>query len=50
LEKWVGGRVDANGAKYRMVKHWHRFSGEEVDASSLETFRVRLAGALSSLI
>jgi len=34
----------------RMVKHWHRFPGEVVDATSLETFKVRLDGALSNLI
>ena len=34
----------------RVVKHWHRLPGEEVDASSLETFKVRLDGELSNLI
>ena len=34
----------------RVVKHWNRFSRELVDASSLETFKVRLDGALSNLI
>ena len=33
-----------------MVKHWHRLPREVVDAPSLETFRVRLEGALSDLI
>jgi len=32
------------------VKHWHRFPREVVDAPSLETFKVRLDGALSNLI
>jgi len=34
----------------RVVKHWHRFPREVVDAPSLETFNVRLDGALSNLI
>jgi len=34
----------------RVVKHCHRLPREVVDASSLETFRVRLDGALSNLI
>ncbi|KAK4832828.1 hypothetical protein QYF61_025816 [Mycteria americana] len=34
----------------RVVKHWNRFPREVVDAPSLETFKVRLAGALSNLI
>ena len=34
----------------RVVKHWHRLPREVVDASSLETFKVRLDGALSNLI
>ena len=33
-----------------MVKHWHRLPREVVDAPSLETFKVRLDGALSNLI
>jgi len=33
-----------------VVKHWYRFPREVVDAPSLETFKVRLDGALSSLI
>jgi len=33
-----------------VVRHWHRLSREVVDASSLETLKVRLDGALSSLI
>ena len=33
-----------------MVKHWHRLPREVVDAPSLETFEVRLDGALSNLI
>ena len=34
----------------RVVKHWHRLPREVVNAPSLETFRVRLDGALSNLI
>jgi len=34
----------------RLVKPWHRLSREAVDAPSLETFKVRLDGALSTLI
>jgi len=34
----------------RVVKHWHRLPREVVDAPSLETFEVRLDGALSNLI
>ncbi|KFW11917.1 hypothetical protein N327_03393, partial [Fulmarus glacialis] len=34
----------------RVVKHWHRLPGEVVDAPSLETFKVRMDGALSNLI
>ena len=34
----------------RVVKHWHRLPREVVDTPSLETFKVRLDGALSNLI
>ncbi|KFQ68776.1 hypothetical protein N335_05805, partial [Phaethon lepturus] len=34
----------------RVVKDWHRLPREVVDASSLETFQVRLGRALSSMI
>ena len=34
----------------RVVKHWHRLSREVVEASTLETFKVRLNRALSNLI
>jgi len=34
----------------RMVKHWNRLPRHIVDAPSLETFKVRLDGALSNLI
>jgi len=33
----------------KMVKHWTQLSREVVDAPSLETFKVRLDGALSNL-
>ncbi|KFQ58841.1 hypothetical protein N334_03123, partial [Pelecanus crispus] len=34
----------------RVVKHWHRLPREAVAAPSLETFQVRLDGALSNLL
>ena len=34
----------------RVVKHWNRLPREVIDAPSLETFKVRLDGALSNLI
>ncbi|KAK4819608.1 hypothetical protein QYF61_008303 [Mycteria americana] len=34
----------------RMVKQWPRLPREVVDAPSLETFKVRLDGALSNLV
>ena len=34
----------------RVVKHWNRLPREVVDAPSLETFEVRLDGALSNLV
>ncbi|KFP23273.1 hypothetical protein Z169_03436, partial [Egretta garzetta] len=34
----------------RVVKHWHRLPTEVVEAPSLEAFKARLDGALSSLI
>ncbi|KFQ80867.1 hypothetical protein N335_00784, partial [Phaethon lepturus] len=34
----------------RVVRPWHRLPREVVDAPSLETFQVRLDGALSNLI
>ncbi|KFQ81858.1 hypothetical protein N337_02781, partial [Phoenicopterus ruber ruber] len=34
----------------RVVRHWNRLPREAVDAPSLETFKVRLDGALGSLI
>jgi len=34
----------------RVVRHWHRLPREVADAPSLETFKVRLDGALSNLI
>ncbi|KFQ47396.1 hypothetical protein N334_14040, partial [Pelecanus crispus] len=34
----------------RVVKHWNRLPREAVEAPSLETFQVRLDGALSTLV
>jgi len=34
----------------RVVRHWHRLPREAVEAPSLETFNVRLDGALSNLV
>jgi len=34
----------------RVVKHWNRLPREVVEAPSLETFKARLDGALSSLV
>ena len=47
------GRFSLDMMKFfilRVVKHWKRFPGEVADAPSLETFRVRLVGAVSNLI
>ncbi|KFM07080.1 hypothetical protein AS27_06926, partial [Aptenodytes forsteri] len=52
--KLKGGRLRLDIRKtfftLRVVRHWHRLPREVVDASSLETFQVRLDGALSNLI
>ncbi|KFW63004.1 hypothetical protein AS28_13155, partial [Pygoscelis adeliae] len=52
--KLKGGRFRLDIRKkfftLRVVKHWHRLPREVVDAPSLETFKVRLDGALSKLI
>ncbi|KFP47776.1 hypothetical protein N323_04974, partial [Cathartes aura] len=34
----------------RVVTHWNRLPREVVDASSMETFKVRLDEALSNLV
>ncbi|KFR02347.1 hypothetical protein Y956_14421, partial [Nipponia nippon] len=34
----------------RVVRHWNRLPRETVDAPSLEVFKARLDGALSSLV
>ncbi|KFQ54184.1 hypothetical protein N334_02460, partial [Pelecanus crispus] len=34
----------------RVVRHWNRLPREAVDAPSLEMFKARLDGALSTLI
>jgi len=36
--------------KIRVMKHWHRLPRDVVDAPSLETFKVRLDGALSNIM
>ena len=33
-----------------VVRHWHRFPREVVDAPSLKGFKARLDGALSNLV
>ena len=45
-------RLDTRKKFFTMmvVKHWQRLPREAVDAPSLETFEVRLDGALSNLI
>ncbi|KFW67351.1 hypothetical protein AS28_07746, partial [Pygoscelis adeliae] len=52
--KLKGGRFRLDRRKkffrLRVVKHWPRLPREVVDAPSLETFQVRLDGALSNLI
>ncbi|KFM04664.1 hypothetical protein AS27_06777, partial [Aptenodytes forsteri] len=52
--KLKGGRFRLDIRKkyftLRVVKHWPRLPREVVDAPSLETFQVRLDGALSNLI
>ncbi|KFW64718.1 hypothetical protein AS28_02479, partial [Pygoscelis adeliae] len=52
--KLKGGRFRLDIRKkfftLRVVKHWHRLPREVVDAPSLETFKVRLDGALRNLI
>ncbi|KFM03730.1 hypothetical protein AS27_15645, partial [Aptenodytes forsteri] len=52
--KLKGGRFRLDLRKkfftLRVVKHWDRLPREVVDAPSLETFKVRLEGALSNLI
>ena len=34
----------------RFVRHWHRLSREAVDVPSLEVFKSKLDGALSTLV
>ncbi|KFM06093.1 hypothetical protein AS27_09285, partial [Aptenodytes forsteri] len=52
--KLRGGRfrldIRKNFFTLRVAKHWNRLPREVVDAPSLETFKVRLDGALSNLI
>jgi len=45
-------RLDIRKKYFMMwvVKHWNELPGEVVEAQSLETFKVRLDGALSSLV
>ncbi|KAK4807039.1 LOW QUALITY PROTEIN: hypothetical protein QYF61_018380 [Mycteria americana] len=42
--------VSEGSETMRVVKHWNRLPREVLDAPSLETFKVRLDGALSNLI
>ncbi|KFW61409.1 hypothetical protein AS28_12638, partial [Pygoscelis adeliae] len=52
--KLKGGRFRLDIRKkfftLRVVRHWHRLPREVVDAPSLETFQVRLDGALNNLV
>ncbi|KFM12192.1 hypothetical protein AS27_05993, partial [Aptenodytes forsteri] len=52
--KLKGGRFRLDIRKkfftLRVVNHWPRLPREVVDAPSLETFQVRLDGALSNLV
>jgi len=34
----------------RVVRHWHRLPKDAVDAPSVEVFKARLDGALSTLV
>jgi len=40
----------ARKPRVRVVRHWNGFPRDVVDALSLETFKVRLDGTLSTLI
>ena len=42
--------LEAIMGRMRVVKHWHGLPREVGDAPSLETFQVRLDGALSNLL
>lgn len=44
------GLPDTTEITVRMVKHWHRLPREVVDGPFLETFKVRVDGALSNLV
>jgi len=64
--KLCGDRTRSNGFKLResrfrpdmrkkffpmsVVKHWHRFAGEVVEAPCLEPFKAGLDGVLSNLV
>jgi len=50
--KGVTFRLDIRNKFFaiRVVKHWHRFPREVVNAPSLETLKVRLDRALSNVI
>ena len=46
----AGLRLDVRKKLFtvRVVRHWHRLPREVADAPSLETFKARLDGALST--
>ncbi|KFZ66669.1 hypothetical protein N338_03646, partial [Podiceps cristatus] len=52
--KLQGGRFRLDIRKkfftMRVVRHWNRLPREAVDVPSLEVFKARLDGALSSLV
>jgi len=43
-------QLPASGFYQRVVRQWHRLPREVVDAPSLEAFKTRFDGTLSSLI
>ena len=51
-ESFLGFKVDIRKKFFtmRVVRHWNRLPREAVAAPSLEVFKARLDGALSSLV